>query len=86
MLLRTITIYRPKATLDPSTCGIDQTYGDSDACQTSSNTKRIAQSLLEMGKRRIAGNVTAKGWWLGVEAGQQANFNHSILLPVRVAS
>ncbi|KZT44465.1 hypothetical protein SISSUDRAFT_20371 [Sistotremastrum suecicum HHB10207 ss-3] len=81
ILLRTITIYRPKATLDRSTCGIDQTYGDSDACQTSSNTKRIAQSLLEMGKRRIAGHVTAKGWWLGVEAGREANFNHSILVP-----
>ncbi|GAA5928775.1 hypothetical protein JCM10213_002553 [Rhodosporidiobolus nylandii] len=65
-LIRTTSIYRPGADGTPS--------------QTQSTRKKIAEETLEMGKKGTKG-VTAKGSWMGVDAGESADFSHSLLVP-----
>ncbi|SCZ97704.1 BZ3500_MvSof-1268-A1-R1_Chr4-3g07389 [Microbotryum saponariae] len=45
-----------------------------------STRKKVAETTLEMGKKGSKG-VTAKGNWLGVEAGETADFSHSLIIP-----
>jgi hypothetical protein len=54
---------------------------DAMACQSTSTKKKVAETSLEMGKKGSKG-VTAKGTWVGVDAGETAEFSHFILIPV----
>jgi hypothetical protein len=54
---------------------------DADACQTQTTRKKVAESTLEMGKKANKG-VTAKGSWMGVDGGENADFSHFLLVPV----
>lgn len=47
------------------------------------SSKRIAESILEVGHPKTKGHASAKGWWSGVGPGQKSEFEHSILIPVR---
>ncbi|GAA5862218.1 hypothetical protein JCM8547_007774 [Rhodosporidiobolus lusitaniae] len=66
-LVRTTTIYRPSAT-------------EGGPSHTQSTRKKVAETTLEMGKKGTKG-VTAKGSWMGVDAGESADFSHSLLVP-----
>lgn len=55
---------------------------DLDACQTTTNTKRIAEEKLEIGSKGTSGHVTAKGWFRGVDSGEQLEFSSSLQVPV----
>jgi hypothetical protein len=65
---------------DPVYADVDQ-----DACSTQTMKKKIAETSLEMGKKSARGTVTAKGMWLGVEPGEEADFCHFLEVPVRLA-
>ncbi|GAA5900317.1 uncharacterized protein JCM6883_002807 [Sporobolomyces salmoneus] len=82
-LVRTTTVFRPRAHLNAGT-GRDPVSGeadlDGDACQTQTTRKKICETTLEMGKKGSKG-VTAKGSWMGVEAGEASDFSHSLQVP-----
>lgn len=84
-LIRTTTVFRPRPWLhagsghDPMIAGDADV--DPDACQTSTTRKKMAESTLEMGKKGNKG-VTAKGNWMGVDGGENADFSHFLLVPV----
>ncbi|GAA5978811.1 hypothetical protein JCM11641_003571 [Rhodosporidiobolus odoratus] len=65
-LIRTTSIHRPGTDGAPS--------------QSQTTRKKIAETTLEMGKKGTKG-VTAKGSWVGVDAGESADFSHSLLVP-----
>jgi hypothetical protein len=56
---------------------------DPDACQTTTVRKTVCESVLEAGQRRPKHSVTAKGHWMGLEAGGKSEFSHCIAIPVR---
>ncbi|GAA6026974.1 hypothetical protein JCM8097_006008 [Rhodosporidiobolus ruineniae] len=66
-LVRTTTIYRPSAV-------------EGGPSHTQSTRKKVAETTLEMGKKATKG-VTAKGSWMGVDAGESSDFSHSLLVP-----
>ncbi|KDQ18226.1 hypothetical protein BOTBODRAFT_53009 [Botryobasidium botryosum FD-172 SS1] len=76
-LFRITTVYRPNRALDPSSPG----GVDFDACQTTTTRKQINEVYMEAGARRARGQVTAKGWWTGIESGDCGEHEHSILIP-----
>ncbi|GAA6064551.1 hypothetical protein JCM10212_005778 [Sporobolomyces blumeae] len=82
-LVRTTTVFRPKPHLNAGS-GREASRGetdlDADACQTQTTKKKITETTLEMGKKGSKG-VTAKGSWMGVEAGEASDFSHSLLVP-----
>lgn len=78
-LVRTLTLFKPKPHLDP---GNGLTV-DPDACQTATTHKVVAESALERSHSIAKGHASADGWWTGVPAGQEAQFSHWILIPVR---
>ncbi|GAA5863885.1 hypothetical protein JCM1840_005804 [Sporobolomyces johnsonii] len=82
-LIRTTTVFRPRPQLNAGS-GRDPLSGDADldadACQTQTTRKKVTETTLEMGKKGSKG-VTAKGSWMGVEAGDSADFSHSLLVP-----
>ncbi|GAA5978406.1 hypothetical protein JCM5350_001154 [Sporobolomyces pararoseus] len=82
-LVRTTTVFRPRPHLNAGT-GRDPANGDADldadACQTQTTRKKICETTLEMGKKGSKG-VTAKGSWMGVEAGEASDFSHSLQVP-----
>lgn len=49
--------------------------------QTSNFVKQVAESTLMMCDRSTSGHASAKGWWVGVPAGESSSFSHSILIP-----
>lgn len=53
----------------------------SDA-QTNTTRKKVAETVLEVGKKGAKGDVTAKGMWLGVDKDEESSFSHSIHIPV----
>ena len=85
-LLRTTTVFRPRPWLntgdghDPD--NPNELDVDADACQTQTTRKKVAETTLEMGKKVNKG-VTAKGSWMGVSAGETADFSHFLAIPVR---
>lgn len=83
-LVRTTTVFRPRPHLNAGS-GRDPVSGDTDfdadACQTQTTRKKICETTLEMGKKGSKG-VTAKGSWMGVEAGEASDFSHSLQVPV----
>jgi hypothetical protein len=60
-----------------------KTEMDPDSRQSIISSKRIAESILEVGQPKTKGHASAKGWWSGVGPGQKSEFEHSILIPVR---
>ncbi|SCV69083.1 BQ2448_2103 [Microbotryum intermedium] len=74
-LLRNTVVMRPGA----------KTSASEPPCSSQSTRKKVAESTLEMGKKGTKG-VTAKGNWLGVEAGETTDFSHSLIIPVSVVS
>lgn len=76
-LVRTTTIFRPRLTLDADG---DR---DPDSCQTVTAHKVMAEASLEISAGVAKGRASAKGWWTGVSPGQELEFSHFILLPVR---
>lgn len=81
-LLRNTVIFRPLPQLDTLLRGKSCYERDPDACQTSTTTKVIAESVLEAGDRATKGYASAKGWWTGVPSKKKMNFTHSIVIPV----
>ncbi|KAG9041145.1 hypothetical protein FS837_012686 [Tulasnella sp. UAMH 9824] len=79
-LIRTTTMFQPKAELDARSplAGED---ADIDACETSTSKKEVAQCTLEMGQKGERGCVTAKGFWTGVEPSGFVELSHFIQVP-----
>ncbi|KAJ8295547.1 Merlin [Rhodotorula toruloides] len=84
-LIRTTAIYR--SDVKPSPVASPDLYGfvvDKGASSSKgllqSTKKKVADMTLEVGKKGTKG-VTAKGTWLGVEAGECADFAPSLLVP-----
>ncbi|BGO97804.1 hypothetical protein NBRC10513v2_001800 [Rhodotorula toruloides] len=84
-LIRTTAIYR--SDIKPSPVASPDLYGfvvDKGASSSKgllqSTKKKVADMTLEVGKKGTKG-VTAKGTWLGVEAGECADFAPSLLVP-----
>ncbi|KAG8917300.1 hypothetical protein FRC01_002554 [Tulasnella sp. 417] len=80
-LVRTTTMFQPKAELDARSplAGEDAHI---DACETSTSKKEVAQCMLEMGQKGERCCVTAKGFWTGVEPGGLAELLRFIQAPV----
>lgn len=79
-LTRTTTVFRSTPHLNAGAEGTESI--DIDACQTSTNRRQVAETVLESGQRGYRGVVSGKGWWLGVNPGEHSDLKHSILLPV----
>ncbi|GAA5996399.1 uncharacterized protein JCM10292_007582 [Rhodotorula paludigena] len=86
-LIRTTSVYRASArppahaARDPYGFGVQGVPApDSDTAQTQTTRKKVAETTLELGKKGTKG-VTAKGSWIGVEAGESADFSPSFLVP-----
>jgi hypothetical protein len=80
-VVRTTTCFKPHPHLDA--LPYDREHAaDPDACQTSTTQKQVSESILEMGQRSTKRHVSAKGWWTGVNPGEDTTFSHFILLPV----
>lgn len=79
-LVRTTTLFRPREGVAIVHSGIEAA-----PYQSTSTKKKVAETSLEMGKKGTKG-VTAKGNWVGVEAGETADFAHVLLIPVRAES
>lgn len=77
-LIRTVTLYRPRADLDLGRSSEDV---DPDACETTTSRKKVTEESLEMGQKGGKGIVTARGWWTGVEAGSHLDFSHHLAIP-----
>ncbi|KIL71663.1 hypothetical protein M378DRAFT_38633, partial [Amanita muscaria Koide BX008] len=80
-LLRNTVIFRPQPQLDAL-----PVCGDPDACQTSTTTKIVAESILEAGDKATRGHASAKGWWTGVPPKSSMDFSHSIIIPTKEVS
>ncbi|KAI0673394.1 hypothetical protein C8Q78DRAFT_623428 [Trametes maxima] len=76
-LVRTITLFKPKPSLD---IGSRVAAEDPDACQTTTTHKVVSLSVLERGQGAAKGHASAQGWWTGVVPGQEAQFSHHILI------
>ena len=81
-LLRNVVIFRPLPQPDTLLLGKSCYERDPDACQTTTTTKVIAESVLEAGDRATRQHVSAKGWWTGVPPLKKMDFSHSIVIPV----
>lgn len=56
---------------------------DADACQTSTNRRRVNEEVMEADfPSRGQGRVTGKGWWTGLEPGERDHWDMSLLIPV----
>ncbi|KAG0148303.1 hypothetical protein CROQUDRAFT_654998 [Cronartium quercuum f. sp. fusiforme G11] len=83
-LIRTTTVFRTKP--HPSDSDGDCQRDDDltkhpDFCSTQTTKKKIAESVLTMGKKGQQGLVTAKGLWMGVDKGEDVAFSHFLLIP-----
>lgn len=76
-LIRTTTLFKPHPFLDAL-----PGRADPDACQTTTTSKPVATSTLEMARVGEKGHASAKGWWTGVNAKDEIDFSHYISLPV----
>ncbi|GAA5835446.1 hypothetical protein JCM9279_004542 [Rhodotorula babjevae] len=86
-LIRTTAVYRSASRTaahgprDPYGFGVEAVPApSSEPTQTQTTRKKVAETTLELGKKGTKG-VTAKGSWLGVEAGESADFAPSFLIP-----
>lgn len=81
-LQRATSIIRPRSGVDAEDPAFDKFEGDEIACQTQTTKKKVAEEVLEAGKKGHKGGVTARGLWMGVEAGEEVAFSHGLLVPV----
>ncbi|BGP46145.1 hypothetical protein JCM10450v2_001985 [Rhodotorula kratochvilovae] len=86
-LIRTTSVHRSASrasshtSRDPYGFGVEAVPAPaSEPTQTQTTRKKVAETTLELGKKGTKG-VTAKGSWLGVEAGEAADFSPSFLIP-----
>ncbi|KAG8947872.1 hypothetical protein FRC04_010230 [Tulasnella sp. 424] len=79
-LVRTTTLFQPKAELDARS-PVAEEDADIDACETSTNKKEVAQCTLEMGQKGERGCVTAKGFWTGVDPAGFVELSHFLQVP-----
>lgn len=84
-LIRTTTVFRTKASDSDSEeqPGSESPTKHPDFCSTQTTKKKIAESVLTMGKKGHQGLVTAKGLWMGVDTGEEVGFSHFLMIPVR---
>lgn len=75
-LIRRVTTFKSSAAMNIG--GKD----DPDACQTNTIYKEVAQSTLETAHRVLRGYAGSKGWWTGVNPGENTTFSHCVLIPV----
>jgi hypothetical protein len=78
----TLTLIRRVTTFKSSAAVNIDGRDDPDACQTNTSYKEVAQSTLETSYRVLRGYAGSKGWWTGVNPGENAVFSHYILIPV----
>lgn len=72
-LVRTTSIYRS---------GGRTAQGATESQLVQSTKKKVAETTLELGKKSSSG-ATAKGTWIGVDAGASASFSPTLVIPVR---
>ncbi|SOV06021.1 uncharacterized protein UDID_19255 [Ustilago sp. UG-2017a] len=86
-LIRTVTLYKSRQELDMDNHSARREL-DSDACQTSTTRKKIAEEELEMGQKGSRGVVTARHvevvYSIKVSIGSSLSSVVSVELPVRV--
>ncbi|GAA5874307.1 hypothetical protein JCM3774_000936 [Rhodotorula dairenensis] len=70
-LVRTTSIYRS---------GGRTAQGATETHLVQSTKKKVAESTLELGKKSSSG-ATAKGTWVGVDAGASASFSPTLVIP-----
>jgi hypothetical protein len=78
----TLALIRRTTTFKSSTTMNIDGGDDPDACQTDTIYKEIAQSTLETTHRVQRGYAGSKGWWTGVNPGENTEFSHYIVIPV----
>lgn len=78
-LVRTTTLFKLRPDLEP---GAEPSV-DRDACQASTTHKVVVEAVLQRAHTVAKGHASAEGWWTGVPAGQEAQFMHYFLIPVR---
>jgi hypothetical protein len=78
----TLTLIRRTTTFKPRVAMTIDGKDDLDACQTNTIYKEVAQSTLETTHRVLRGYAGSKGWWTGVNPGENATFSHYIMIPV----
>ncbi|KDE08057.1 hypothetical protein MVLG_01758 [Microbotryum lychnidis-dioicae p1A1 Lamole] len=76
----TLSLLRNTVVLRPGDKPSASSEGFAEPFTSQSTRKKVAETTLEMGKKGSKG-VTAKGNWLGVEAGETADFSHSLIIP-----
>ncbi|KAH9816612.1 hypothetical protein DFH28DRAFT_1160021 [Melampsora americana] len=84
-LIRTTTVFRSKdVSSDSDTESSSEqrkTMKHPEFCSTQTTKKKIAESILTMGKKGHQGIVTAKGLWMGVDEGEEVAFSHFLMIP-----
>jgi hypothetical protein len=55
---------------------------DIDASQTTTTTKSVANSTLEMAQGFPRSHASTAGWWAGIPSGERLDFSHFLLIPV----
>lgn len=75
VLMRKTTTYKPLQ---------DKNTDDAGAYKSTVFEKELVESRLEIGEHGTKGHASAKGWWTGVGPDADMEFQHSILIPVRV--
>ena len=78
----TLTLIRRVTTFKSSAAVNIDGRDDPDACQTNTTYKEVAQSTLELSHRVLRGYAGSRGWWTGVNPGENAVFSHCLLIPV----
>lgn len=78
----TIALIRRTTTFKSSAAMSIDERDDPDACQTDTVYKEVAQSTLETTHRVQRGYAGSKGWWTGVNPGENIVFSHYIVIPV----
>ncbi|ORY22682.1 hypothetical protein BCR39DRAFT_591218 [Naematelia encephala] len=77
-LLQTVQVFTP----DPNLMTGGASTPDLDACQTSTQRRKVSEEVIEADfADRGAGRVTGKGWWTGVDAGESGHWDLSLLIP-----
>ncbi|KAJ7361576.1 hypothetical protein DFH08DRAFT_684760, partial [Mycena albidolilacea] len=54
---------------------------DIDASQTTTTTKSVANSTLEMAQGFPRSHASTTGWWAGIPSGERLDFSHFLLIP-----
>ena len=78
----TLTLIRRTTTFKSSALMNIDGRDDPDACQTNTTYKEVAQSTLETSHRVLRGYAGSRGWWTGVNSGENTVFSHCVLIPV----